>query len=126
VNRSHTPSQPMTVAINSGRRRLLQAVATWLILPAVGYMSRKVHAQALPPLQESDPKAQQLGYAQDATRVDDRKFPKRAGADGREQFCHSCQLYTGSAQADWGRCPLFPGKQVNRRGWCNAWVRRAG
>ncbi len=43
-----------------------------------------------------------------------------------DSVCANCQLYTGPADAAWGPCALFPGKQVAGAGWCSAWVKRAG
>ncbi len=40
--------------------------------------------------------------------------------------CANCRLYTGSADAEWGPCAIFPGKQVAGAGWCSAWVEQSG
>jgi len=77
-------------------------------------------AQATPRLGEDDPAAQALGYRHDATRVDGKKFTRyRAG-----QTCSNCQLFQGQAAAAWGSCPIFGGKQVDAKGWCNAYVKK--
>ena len=87
-------------------------------------LQEATHAQETPKLDENDPAAKSLGYAHDATKVDVAKFPKHAGPDGANQFCHSCQLYTGKAGDEWGPCSIFPGKLVSANGWCNAWVKK--
>ncbi len=35
--------------------------------------------------------------------------------------CHLCAFYQGG-QAEYGPCPLFPGKEVKATGWCLAFV----
>ncbi|MGK0269416.1 MAG: hypothetical protein ACI88H_000047 [Cocleimonas sp.] len=76
----------------------------------------------LPKLTEDDPMAMGLGYKNDATTVDTTKYPKRAGDAGAKQWCDNCSLYTGDKDAEWGKCSIFGGKQINAKGWCNAWV----
>jgi High potential iron-sulfur protein len=70
---------------------------------------------------ESDPKAVSLGYKANAAKVDKAKQPKYAAG----QLCSNCVLYQGAASAAAAPCPLFPGKQVAGKGWCNAWVKKA-
>lgn len=74
-----------------------------------------------PLVQESDPTAVALGYRADAATVDKTKHP--AFAEG--QRCGTCQLYQGTAGAESGPCPLFPGKQVTAKGWCASYVKKA-
>ena len=70
-------------------------------------------------LEESDPIAQALGYKHDATKVDAKKYPQyKAGSN-----CANCQFYQGKDA--WGVCPLLGGKQVNGKGWCQAWAKKA-
>lgn len=73
-------------------------------------------------LSEDDATAKAMGYKHDATDVDVTKFPRRAGESGSKQFCDNCQLYKAGSEDNWGGCAIFPGKQVNAKGWCNAWV----
>ena len=78
-------------------------------------------AQAKAKLDEKSPQAVALGYFEDATKTDATKFPKyKAG-----QLCNNCSLYQGKVTDEWGGCPLFAGKQVAGKGWCNAWVKKA-
>ena len=78
-----------------------------------------VRAQAK--LDEKDPQAVALGYVDDASRADVKKFPKYAAG----QACSNCSLYQGKAGEATGNCALFPGKQVNAKGWCSAWAKKA-
>ncbi len=67
---------------------------------------------------EDDPAAAALGYKHDASTVDAAKFPQRKD----DQLCENCRLYAAGAEEGWGNCGIFPGKQVNAKGWCSAWV----
>ena len=79
-------------------------------------------AQAAPPkVDEKDPQAAALGYAQDSTKVDLKKYPKHTA----EQKCMNCQLFVAKGKEPTGACPLFAGKQVAAAGWCSAYVKKA-
>ncbi|MGH7262243.1 MAG: high-potential iron-sulfur protein, partial [Nitrospiraceae bacterium] len=41
------------------------------------------------------------------------------------QDCASCQLFQGKPGDAWGPCPIFPGKNVNAKGWCSAYIKKA-
>ena len=75
-----------------------------------------------PKLEESDPQAAALGYKQDTSAVDAKKYPAHVAT----QHCGNCQLFQGKATDASGACPLFAGKQVATKGWCSAWVKKAG
>ena len=89
---------------------------TGLLLTAAG----RTLAQAAH-IEESDPVAVSLGYRNDATKVDGKKFPTYVA--GRR--CGSCQLFQGAAADAWAACAVMGGKQVNAKGWCSAWVQKA-
>jgi hypothetical protein len=72
-------------------------------------------------LEESDALAGSLGYKHDATKVDAKKFATYAA--GRN--CGNCNLYQGKAGDAWAACAAVGGKQVNAKGWCVAWVKKA-
>ena len=72
-------------------------------------------------LEETDSTAQALGYKHDAANVDKAKFPNYKGGE----TCANCQLYQAKADAPWGPCPLFAGKDVSAKGWCSAYSRKA-
>ncbi len=61
--------------------------------------TKKVHLE--------DSLAIALGY------VHDSPYPAKR--------CAGCQLYKGSASAEWGKCAIFSGKLVNAKGWCGSW-----
>ena len=111
-------------------RRSLAAATALPILSVIASEtgSNLAHADPTQPLDPSFPQAVSFGYAHDATTVDTTKFPKRAGAEGAKQFCHSCQLLQKGGmkvegkEGTWGVCTLFPQGLVNENGWCNMWV----
>lgn len=79
-----------------------------------------------------NPTASALGYQHDVSKVDLTKFPKRATAEGKTQFCSNCQFAQGEAKAvdgqegQWLGCQIIPGKLVAEKGWCNSWIKKAG
>lgn len=101
----------------SRRTFMFQVAATGSAL----VVSRAAFAQAGPALPEADPQAVALGYKEDTTKVDIKKFPKHEAT----QKCSNCALYVGKATDAAGGCPLFAGKQVAGKGWCSAWVKKA-
>jgi hypothetical protein len=95
------------------RRKLLGATATAIVsIPLLSLVGRSLGAADMPRLDPNDAQAKALAYTHQSPKADN--------------ICGNCQLYTGSADADWGPCAIFPGKQVSRTGWCSAWVKRAG
>ena len=96
-------------------------INTGVALWASALVPRVTVAAGPPELQESEPIAIALGYKRDATSVDTRTYPKRAGATGATQFCNNCALYS-AGENGLGGCTAIPGKQVAGAGWCNAWI----
>ena len=68
---------------------------------------------------ETDANAKALGYALDTAKVDAKKWPKHA----KGQDCSNCMLYKGDAKM--GDCPLFAGKKVAAKAWCNSYIKKA-
>lgn len=113
----------MTAPASSRRRFLEIVVLGATAVPVVATLApRTARAQAgLPHIDEADPTASALGYRHDTTTVDAAKFPNHKA----EQACAGCNL-SQAAQADgWLPCSIFPGKAVNPKGWCAAWVKKA-
>ncbi len=104
---------------NSSRRHfVLQIVA---VGAAIGSLDAVAQGTS-PKLSEADPQAVALGYKDDTTKVDAKKYPKHTPA----QSCANCQLFQGKATDATGACALFAGKQVAAAGWCSAWNKKAG
>ena len=99
------------------RRKFLKLVMLGTTAPL---FAAAVRADDTPHLDEADPVAAALGYKHDATKVDKAKYP--AHAEG--QTCASCNLVQGTEGDEWRPCGLFPGKAVNAKGWCTAWVKK--
>ncbi|WP_175693799.1 high-potential iron-sulfur protein [Burkholderia ambifaria] len=99
------------------RRRF---ITTTTVLAAALAVGRRAAAEAVA-VQESDANAQALGYKTDASRVDRKKFPKFQPGEA----CANCQFYQGKADAAMAPCAIFGGKQVNAKGWCSAYAKKA-
>ncbi len=100
--------------MSNSRRVFLMTLAT-----GSAALATTAHGQTK--LDEKDPQAVGLGYVADATKTDAKKYPKYAAG----QMCTNCALFQGKASDAWGACPLFAGKQVAGKGWCNAWAKKA-
>ena len=106
--------------INIRRRSFLKISSFVAAAVAMGVRAGISTAQGAQ-VDEKDATAQSLGYKHDATKVDKAKFPKYAAG----QNCANCQLFQGKPGDAWGPCPIFPGKNVNAKGWCSAYIKKA-
>lgn len=98
---------------NISRRKLLGATATAIIsTPMLSLLTRTAGATEAPLVDPDDAQAKALSYTHSSPKAD--------------QNCANCQLFSAGADAEWGPCAIFPGKQVANAGWCSAWVKRAG
>lgn len=115
---------PSSHDCNPGRRGILRIGSLIVTAAAARALIHPVTARgAQPPrLDEKDPQAQALGYRHDASRVDRKKFATYQPG----QTCANCQQFQGKAGADWAPCTIFEGKEVHAKGWCSAWVKKAG
>lgn len=99
------------------------------LLATASLLPKTILAQtATPPppiVDEKEPLAVSLGYHKDASKVDTKKWTKRAAADGKTQLCKNCQLYAADKDGK-GKCTLFQMRLVSENGWCNGWVKKAG
>jgi hypothetical protein len=80
----------------------------------------RVLAMAGPVTDEKDPKAEALGYRNDAAKVDTAKFPNYATG----QNCGGCASFKGSPGIAAGPCPRMP-KPVLTSGWCSAYAKKS-
>ncbi|RAQ11662.1 High potential iron-sulfur protein [Burkholderia cepacia] len=102
------------------RRRFIAATTVLASALAVGRRAAAADAGA-GAVQETDANARALGYKTDASRVDHAKFPKfQAG-----EACANCQFFQGKTGAATAPCTIFGGKQVNAKGWCGAYAKKA-
>ncbi len=99
------------------RRALLKTLAiaagSAVLLPV-----RRPQAAEPTHLNVKDPAAMALGYVEDASQVDLKKYPSYA----KGSTCENCSQLQGAAGAAYRPCELFPGKVVAARGWCSGWA----
>lgn len=103
--------------MNQYRRSLLA------LAPAAGVAllaGRAAYAQPAR-VDEKDANAVALGYKHDASAVDTKKFPQFV----KGNICANCTLYAGKPTDPWAPCGALGGKQVNAKGWCVAYVKKA-
>lgn len=106
----------------NSRRNFIFRFALSVSAPvAIG--SRAFGQDAPPPpgkLEETDPIAIALGYKEDTTKVDAKKYPQHT----KEQRCDGCLLYTGKAGDATGPCTAVGNKTVTAQGWCAAFAKK--
>lgn len=102
--------------------KLAGAGSLALLIPALGLDSKNNAWAQDNALDPESPQAKALGYVAHFEEVDQAKWTRYQPG----QICGNCQLAQGDVTADWMGCGIFPGKQVAREGWCNAWVARQG
>lgn len=87
-------------------------------------------AKKLEMIDPKNPQASALGYHEDASKVDPKKWPKHAGPEGAKQYCNNCQFYivdkgADPTKVDAAPCQILMNKGVKGKGWCNTWTKRA-
>lgn len=107
---------------NSSRRRFFALTGTAIGAAAViSALPRHALAADLPHLTLDDATAKALGYTEDASKVDTKKYPTyKTGED-----CSNCNFFKGTKGAAYGPCQLYPGKAVNSKGWCSGYAKKA-
>lgn len=98
--------------------KLAGAGSLALLLPVT---TRFGSAFAQEQLSPDDAQAKALGYVHDTNSVDGGTWASHSA----DQMCGSCQLAQGG-DGEWIGCAIFPGKLVNKNGWCSAWVKAQG
>jgi hypothetical protein len=97
------------------RRWLVKNLAAAAAAAAVFPAARSRGAE-LPHLDLKDSAAVAVGYVENASRVDAKKYP----AFVKGSRCDNCLLLQGASGA-YRPCSLFPGKLVSASGWCSGW-----
>lgn len=102
----------MTDETASNRRRFLKlAGGAAAAVALLGALPRRVMA-ALPHLSAAtNATAKALHYVEDDTKA---PAPHKPGQD-----CAKCMHYSGKAGEAYGPCAIFPGFDVNAKGWCS-------
>jgi High potential iron-sulfur protein len=98
------------------RRSLLKSLAAAAAAAAVLPAGRSRSAE-LPHLDVKDSAAVAVGYVENASQVDAKKYP----AFVKGSRCDNCLLLQGASGAAYRPCSLFPGKLVSASGWCSGW-----
>jgi hypothetical protein len=98
------------------RRALLQGLG---VVAAIGPGLRIEPALGAEPahLAVTDPAAMKVGYVEEASRVDRKKYPKYIAGN----ICDNCLLLQGKPGNTFRPCSLFPNKLVKIGGWCSSW-----
>jgi hypothetical protein len=113
----------MTMQKPISRRTVVHyALVAGALLPALHIGREAAAADALTPLDPSDPTAKSLGYMSDSSKVDASANPTHKP----DQTCSSCAQFQGKAGAPSGGCNIFPGKSVAAGGWCKVWAKKPG
>lgn len=73
-----------------------------------------------PPLRAEDPVARSMAYFPDTNNVP-KDNPLTANHQ-LNQTCANCLHQRGAVSSDLLSCPTFPGRSVNKNGWCSLWV----
>jgi hypothetical protein len=92
---------------NVNRRDFLKISGSSIIRLTLGGVALRANAQEQVAL--DDPTAIALKYVHES---------KVEGAN--------CQYIQGEDVKEWRPCGIFPGKVVNAKGWCSAWMKKAG
>jgi hypothetical protein len=69
-------------------------------------------------LDPKDPAAVALGYVENVTHLDAKKYPGFVTGSS----CENCLQLQGTAGNNYRPCGLFPGKLVSVSGWCKGWT----
>ena len=100
------------------RRRFLSLCAGAL---AATLVAGESDAADLPHVDPKDPLALAVGYVEDTTTVDAKKFPQHKPT----QACVNCKVFTKQAGSEYGACQIFAGKAVHEHGWCSTYQAKA-
>ena len=97
------------------RRRFIKTAGAATTAMTIGFGTTAVSAEELPRVNEGGAMAKALNYVHDAKTVD-------AAKRFSDRYCNNCALYAGTADDEWAKCSIFPGKVVAGQGWCSAWA----
>src|SRR5450432_3420141 len=98
------------------RRGVLKTLS--LAIAAAGMGGWQARGAEPQKLDVKDPAAVALGYVENASQVDAKKYP----AFVKGSNCENCLQLQGKAGSDYRPCTLFPGKLVAVSGWCSGWT----
>ncbi|WP_395681529.1 high-potential iron-sulfur protein [Dokdonella sp.] len=107
-------------ANRQARRRFLKiAVVGAAMAPVAASLLPRIARADTPHVDPKDPTAAALGYTEDAaTAKGDPSYKPNSN-------CANCNFFKGHSEMAYGPCDLFPGKDVNAKGWCRSWTAKA-
>jgi hypothetical protein len=97
------------------RRELVKTMTFAAAAVAAGGRTRGAEAAKL---DVNDPAAVALGYVEEASRVDVKKYPSFVKGSN----CDNCLQLQGTPGNSYRPCSLFQGKLVAVGGWCSGWT----
>ncbi|MGA2397714.1 MAG: high-potential iron-sulfur protein [Steroidobacteraceae bacterium] len=100
----------------TSRRTLLKGLALGAAGAAVGLRSARSAEAAK--VDVHDPQAVALGYVENASQVDTKKYPHYVPGSN----CDNCLQLQGKPGNNYRPCTLFSGKLVAVAGWCSGWT----
>jgi len=100
----------------TSRRTLLKGLALGAAGAAVG--TRGARSAQTAKVDVHDPQAVALGYVENASQVDTKKYPQYVSGSN----CDNCLQLQGKPGNDYRPCTLFSGKLVAVAGWCSGWT----
>jgi high potential iron-sulfur protein len=65
-----------------------------------------------------DPAAVALGYVENVSQIDKKKYPQFVAGSN----CENCLQLQGKPGNNYRPCGLFQGKLVSVSGWCSGWA----
>ena len=109
----------------TSRRTLLRGLALGAAGAALGAGAaigargaRAAEAAQTAKVDVRDPQAVALGYVENASQVDTKKYPQYAPVSD----CDNCLQLQGKPGNNYRPCTLFSGKLVAVAGWCSGWT----
>lgn len=100
------------------RRALMEALALGAAAAAILPARSALSAAPEQKLDIHDPAAVALGYVENASEVDRKKFPRFVPGSS----CENCLQLQGRPGNNYRPCSLFSGKLVSVSGWCSGWT----
>jgi hypothetical protein len=100
----------------TSRRNVLKGLALGAAGAAIG--ARRARGAEAARVDVHDPQAAALGYVENASQVDTKKYPQYAAGSN----CDNCLQLQGKPGNNYRPCTLFAGKLVAVSGWCTGWT----
>jgi hypothetical protein len=101
---------------HTSRRNLLKGLALGAAGAAIG--ARSAAGAEAAKVDVHDPQAAALGYVENASQVDAKKYPQYVAGSS----CDNCLQLQGKPGNNYRPCTLFSGKLVAVSGWCSGWT----